>query len=468
MKYLFKLLLILSVVSLDACKKTPQVDAGSKCDLQRFAFNRSDNEGFGIDAVAVKANSDLFITVPDWTDLTRLVPDITVADGAKVYIDDVPYVKGNSYDFSGDTQSINVFSEDGYRKYFRIQVRKGDADIDKLIYEYIGKYSVPAVSISYAVDDKEVYTAAYGYPVDRYPRRCTPETLFRIAGVSQALCAICIMTCKENGLLSLDDTVIGPGGILDSKYTSFDKVKVKHLLSHSSGLDDSFFGLYSLSVNDIIQFILAGKLYQEYLESDNPGEKFYYSEYGYGILARIVEEVSQMPYDDYLKYVMAMAGIRDIQVGEDSADEFGEKECFYHEYDTEDDPYLLPVHEMAGAIGLIATPRDLTRLLMAIDGVMVVPDILQSESTREMFSPFPYSNDFKSYGYGWNIKDTRNMNNAYYSYGSMCGSTAICAIFPDSGVCASFTCNTSRANENFREDTEHLFCRIAEIIKDRY
>lgn len=60
---------------------------------------------------------------------------------------------------------------------------------------------------------------------------------------------------------------------------------------------------YCTSVDDVVRFIHTGKVNQELLQSDNPGEIFYYSEYGYGILARIVKEVSHKPYADYLKYV---------------------------------------------------------------------------------------------------------------------------------------------------------------------
>ncbi|MBO4433991.1 MAG: beta-lactamase family protein [Bacteroidales bacterium] len=468
MKRLFRLLLIISVVSLAACKKTPQVDNGASV-LQRFAFNCSDNNGFIRDAVAIQENSHLFITVQEDADLTRLVPDIRVVDGAKVYIDNVLYEKGKEYDFSGNSQTITVVLENGNKKMFFVQLRKGDADIDNLVYDYMRKYSVPAVSISYAHHEHEAYTAAYGYPVWDYSWRCTPETLFRIAGVSQSLCAICIMTCKENGLLSLDDTAIGPGGILECQNTSFDKIKVKHLLSHCSGLNDSDIRNNDFSVNAFVAAMGNNSLY-DILKFDNPGESFLYSEYGYGILQRIVEVVSHKPYAEYLDWVMAMAGIRSIQVGENSKAEVGGKECVYYAYDIDENPYMIDVSDKGGAIGVIATPRDLTRLLMSIDSGTAVPDILSPESVGEMFSPFPYLSGYPKYGYGWYSDRTASLKNAYYNYATMSGSTALCAIFPETGICASLTCNYSYPNNllPFREDTEHLFAAIADIINRQY
>lgn len=475
MKHLVKLLLILSVVSLAACRKTPQVGAGSRPELQRFAFNKSDNEGVVSDEVAVRSGNDLFVTVPEGTDLTRLVPDIRVSDGCKVYISNVQYVKGNKYDFSWDSQIIKLVSEDNSRSnYFTIQVRNGDADIDNPVYEYMRKYSIPAVSLSYALGEKEVYTAAYGYPATKYMRRCTPETLFRIAGVSQAICAICIMACKEDGLISLDDKIFAPGGLLESQNTCLGVIQVKHLLSHGSGLDDTSFGLLASSFNLIIDWLRYDSLPQGVLISDNPGDSFYYSRYGYCILQKLLEIVTDQSYDEYLKSVMARAGISAMRLGNDSMDEYGANECVYYARGTEDSPYWLPIHELAGAIGVIATPRDLTRLLISIDRGTVVPDILQSESVGEMFTPFPYSEDDEhSYGYGWNIQASEYLKNAYYNYGSMCGSTAICAIFPETGVCASLACNASHTGDFFQEDifqkdTEHLFARIAEIIKSKH
>lgn len=473
MKHLFRLLFIISLVSLAACRKTPQVGEGNiQCELSYLRFFRSDNDGFPVNATAVRVKDDFLITVPEDADLTRLAPEISVSDGATVYIDDVPYVKGNQYDFSGDIQIIKVVSEDGSRaKSFRLLVRKGIIDIDEKVYSYMSRFGLPGVSISYSKNEKVVYSAAYGFSSRENSVRCTPGTLFRIADVSQSLCAVCIMSCVDEGLLRLEDSPFAPGGILRSRVKGlildvYDEILIKHLLSHSSGLDDSSFDFSASSVDDLIRAVLDNKELREALSNCPQGKKFCYSNMGYCILQAVLEEAYHMPYDDVLKMTMARAGISNIKVGNNTEDEFGQNECVYYPMDIYDVPYSISVHELGGAIGVVATPRELTQLLISLDGESVVPDILSDFSRSEMYSPFTYYQEEEgfAYGYGWNLQKTDYLNNARYHYGSMSGSTALCAILPDSRICGSLVCNASSKFPEFEEWTESTFASIADYV----
>jgi CubicO group peptidase (beta-lactamase class C family) len=91
-----------------------------------------------------------------------------------------------------------------------------------------------------------------------------------------------------------------------------DKVTIRHLLSHSSGLG-SFFGpkfdekkLGMREVRDYLPFIADEKLAFE------PGSKFSYSNSGFVLLGAIVEKASGENYFDYVrKHVYAPAGMKD-------------------------------------------------------------------------------------------------------------------------------------------------------------
>ena len=474
-KVLATILLFLAVCP--ACNKTPQVGGGNnQCEMVLFRFNSSDNDGLAINATAVRVMNDFFITVPEDTDLTRLVPAIMVSEGATAYIDNFQFEKGTQYDFSGDVQIIKVVSESGTRtNTFRLLVRKGISDIDNMVYSYMKKYGLPGVSISYAKNETISYTAAYGFSSRENSVRCTPGTLFRIADVSQALCAVCIMSCMDEGLLRLEDSPFAPGGILRSRVKSFildcyDSIQIRHLLSHSSGLDDSSFDFSASSVDDLIRATLDNKELREALSNCPQGKKFCYSNMGYCILQAVLEEAYHMPYDDVLKMTMARAGISNIKVGNNTEDEFGQNECVYYQIGN-DDPYSISVHELGGAVGVVATPRELTLLLTTIDGGTVVPDILHDESRIEMFSPFTYSHEKEgfSYGYGWSLQKTRYLEKAYYHNGTMYGSTAFCAILPEKGICGSLVCNAMfshiYSNDEFNEETESLFASIADKVR---
>lgn len=90
-----------------------------------------------------------------------------------------------------------------------------------------------------------------------------------------------------------------------------DKVLVKHLLTHTSGLGSYFQRGYLRdrvtlrAARDILPFFVDDSL------AFNPGERFQYSNAGFAVLGMIVERVSGMSYYDYMrKNVLDRAGMK--------------------------------------------------------------------------------------------------------------------------------------------------------------
>jgi CubicO group peptidase (beta-lactamase class C family) len=87
-----------------------------------------------------------------------------------------------------------------------------------------------------AIDDGEViFKEGFGLADVESRDPSTPATNFRMASVSKQFTALAVMLLVDRGKLSLDDTldaffVGGP------KY--WEKITLKHLLTHTSGLPD--------------------------------------------------------------------------------------------------------------------------------------------------------------------------------------------------------------------------------------
>ena len=88
------------------------------------------------------------------------MPEIIASEGASVYLDGAPYVPGTPHDFSGNTQSVKVVSEDGSRtNNYRICVKKGDRRIDDKVYAFMRDFAVPGVSVSIMKGTEVVYSS---------------------------------------------------------------------------------------------------------------------------------------------------------------------------------------------------------------------------------------------------------------------------------------------------------------------
>jgi CubicO group peptidase (beta-lactamase class C family) len=111
---------------------------------------------------------------------------------------------------------------------------------------------------------------------------CT-ETKFRIGSVSKQFTAAAILLLQEQNKLSVVDRL----GEFISDYPNGDKITIHHLLTHTSGVPN--FTNFSEYISMARQFSPPEStiLHFKHLSLDfNPGERFFYSNSGYVILAR--------------------------------------------------------------------------------------------------------------------------------------------------------------------------------------
>jgi CubicO group peptidase (beta-lactamase class C family) len=285
--------------------------------------------------------------------------------------------------------------------------------IDDQMQKFINKWGIAGASVAIAKDDRMVFAKAFGYADKENLLKAEPYHLFRVASVSKLVTAVGIMKMVENGMISLESNVFGPDGILnDSTFLNYidkrvEKITVKQLLEHSAGWtnrygDHMFMPTViaqklkkklPIDENDIIRFALAHKLHFE------PGSFSSYSNLGYAVLGKVIEKVSGMGYEEYIKSsVLFPLGIYDMCIGGSHLYERKELEVKYYESDNsilvEDytgTGNLVPrsyggndIKCLGAAGGWIASSTDLMRLMLAINGNPKFKDILYNESIEQM------------------------------------------------------------------------------------
>ncbi len=153
-------------------------------------------------------------------------------------------------------------------------------------------------NVLYAEKGKPVYTASMGYADFAYKRLLNDSSVFELASLSKQFTAMGIIICKEKMGLRYDDPV--------KKYLNdfpYDRVTIRHLLTHTSGLPeyeaqlDKTWDHSKIATNiDVLNTLV--KLKDTLLFK--PGSKWQYSNTGYAILAAIIEKVSKQSYGDFL------------------------------------------------------------------------------------------------------------------------------------------------------------------------
>jgi CubicO group peptidase (beta-lactamase class C family) len=154
-----------------------------------------------------------------------------------------------------------------------------------------------------------LFEKAYGF-ADREARKPNRlNTQFRFGSMGKMFTAIAIMQLVEDGKIDLS----APIGRYLPGYPNQDvatKVTVANLLSHTGGTGDIFgpeFDAHRLTLRDLKDYVdLYGKRPLQFA----PGAQFDYSNYGFILLGRIIEQVSGLSYDEYIRWnIFAPAGM---------------------------------------------------------------------------------------------------------------------------------------------------------------
>jgi D-alanyl-D-alanine carboxypeptidase len=169
------------------------------------------------------------------------------------------------------------------------------AAIDQLVTKTLADTGVPGAEIAIVRDGKLILTKAYGKANEGLP--ADPGQPYQIASNSKQFTAMALILLRDEGKLSLDDHVAKflPG------ISGGDKITIRQLLSHTSGLQDFWPQDYSFSdmaVPTTPQHIVD-KWAKKPLDFE-PGTRWQYSNTGYVVAGMIAEKVSGMPLLTYL------------------------------------------------------------------------------------------------------------------------------------------------------------------------
>ena len=176
---------------------------------------------------------------------------------------------------------------------------------DEYIRAEMQRQKIPGLSLAVLKDGKIVKIAGYGVADRKSGAAATPETVYKIGSVSKQFIATGIMLLVQEGRLRIDDPV---SKYLDGTPPSWSGITIRHLLTHTSGIQREAPAFDPWKVqpdSDVIRSAYPLPL------RFPTGSKWEYCNTGYFALAEIISRVSGTPWVDYLRLkVFEPAGMR--------------------------------------------------------------------------------------------------------------------------------------------------------------
>lgn len=175
------------------------------------------------------------------------------------------------------------------------------AQLEKKLNSLIASYVTagnPGIALYVESEGKTVYKKAFGLD-NSEGEKLDAATNFRMASVSKQFTAMCILLLEKNGKLSLEDPISRFFPEIPSIVGN--KVLVRHLLTHSSGILDYESLMDQSKTTQLLDADVLNLLAQQDTTYFAPSSRFRYSNSAYALLALITERVSGQSFPHYMK-----------------------------------------------------------------------------------------------------------------------------------------------------------------------
>lgn len=273
---------------------------------------------------------------------------------------------------------------------------------------------IPGASVVIVEGDKTVYCKGFGYSNIKTRKPVTQDTLFELGSTSKAFTALGILKLEKEGLVNLNNPVNKyipwfrmkyKGNYRGEKVNGYVDITLAHLLHHTSGIPFKSIGDIPIdSSDDALEKTVSTQVGKEL--DFYPGEKFLYATINYDILALVIQNVSHMSYEDYMrKNIIESLGLNNTYLSRNEAAKYnlanGYKVRFLRPVE-----YKAPIYRGNTPAGYIITnAEDLAKWIkiqLATDDSIKLDKNLIGVSHLPDRTVAP-SSDGSSYACGWSV-----------------------------------------------------------------
>lgn len=257
-------------------------------------------------------------------------------------------------------------------------------------------------------NDTILYQNSNGFENFNDKKVLDDHSIFAIASISKQFTAVLVLLLEDQGKLNTDDYV--SKYLDDFQSRQFEKITLKDLLNHTSGISDFGNGLLS-----------------------KPGSEFHYSNKGYLLLGKIIEKVSGKSYDKNAKELFRKLGMKNTftaneTVGKNFADAYlGTPK---NNQIVENMPKRLAKDEISvPAGGILSTTNDLNLWNQSLYNGKILTQVTFnkfSEKSADRKHPI-----FGAMDYGFGIMMDVKPPLAYFHSGYVRGSPSLNIYYPE-------------------------------------
>lgn len=293
----------------------------------------------------------------------------------------------------------------------------------------------PGVSVMILVEDSIIFSKGYGVADMESGITADENTFYNIASVSKQFSAIALLMLEEEGKLSLDDNL--KKWFPHFKADFFDKITLRHLLSHTSGIPDSRDRSnreFVTKATDVESYSYIAELTQLNFE---PGTRYEYMNPTFQLMYTIVEKASGMQFEDFMRErIFSPSGMEETLYFQEGRAIprmargylYNNEAGVYDEFDYGEESFFATKADG----GIYTSVMEFIKWEMALrENLLVSEGVLKNAHSAKidiLDMPGHY------YGYGWFIEKRAGFPDKIYHTGDNGGFQIYAARYPDQKI----------------------------------
>ncbi|NUN68401.1 MAG: beta-lactamase family protein [Bacteroidetes bacterium] len=328
--------------------------------------------------------------------------------------------------------------------------------VTAFVSEWMKAENVPGAAVAATVRGKVVYNKAFGLSDVENQLAAQTRSVFRLASVSKPITAVAVMQLVEQGKIDLDAPAEQYLPMFPKKQWSF---TVRQLLGHQSGIRH-YQGLeeeYSIGARRYKDLNEAITIFSNDSLRHRPGERYSYTTFGYSLLGAVIEAVSGLSFEEYIRTrICAPAGMTSTYM--DRSTDIIPFRTRGYAVDTlgrlRNAVAIDPNYKFPGG-GIVSTAGDMARFASAVmSGKLIRPETFALMTTMGTLA----DGTTTGYGLGWSL-GTAAAPEAVLHKGMQQGTTTVLLLLPQKECAVVVLTNREQTGKIIETATE--IARIA-------
>lgn len=310
---------------------------------------------------------------------------------------------------------------------------------DIIVKQLMEKQKIVGLSLAVIKNGQPIVNKGYGLANVELQVPVNAESVIRLGSVSKQFFTTAIFKLMEEGKLGIDDPV---HKFFPDAPETWRPIKIKHLMSHTSGLQREGPAYDNFNIQPDIDIIRSAYSLPLVFKT---GEKYQYCNLGYFMLAEIIKQVSGMPWEDYIhEKLFVPAGMNNSYLTDFYRIIPNRASGYMHYHDTLVNATAMLAIRPSG--GFLSTSSDMIKWEKALKEKKI---ILKKENWEKLWQPFIKTSDKAEakeyYGFGWMIDEYKGHKLIVHG-GSNVGFRSVYARFINDGLSIIILTNTDEAN----------------------